>query len=149
MRQNNKITSVSFFHSDRSGGIPCCLSKQLIGEGSLHVGRDEKKDGRDEKKDGRDEKKFKGFTLVELTVSLTITAIIMVGLSVFFANSFHNVFQTQEQLTQTQGQFVLNEIIRDKLADLDELKEQGTNEILFKNKITKDRINKKNYFHMN
>ncbi len=75
-----------------------------------------------------------GFTLVELLVSLSITAIIMVGLSAFFASSFHNVYQTQENLTATQGQFVVNEIIRDKLANLEKLFEYDANHVVFQNK---------------
>ena len=62
-----------------------------------------------------------GFTLVELIVSVTITAIIMVGVSAFFASSFHNVIITQNELDESQGQFNTNNIIRDKLTGVEEI----------------------------
>ena len=79
-----------------------------------------------------------GFTLVELIVSITITAIIMVGVSAFFASSFHNIFVTQEKLDESQGQFATNEIIRDKLADIDRIINNDTDNIVVLNKITKN-----------
>jgi len=63
----------------------------------------------------------KGFSLIELIVSITITAILMLGMSVFFSSTMHNMFSAQERLTNTQGQFVVNDIIRDKFANLEKL----------------------------
>jgi prepilin-type N-terminal cleavage/methylation domain-containing protein len=82
----------------------------------------------------------KGFSLVELIVSLAITSIIMVGMSSFFASSFHNIFITQENLTAKQGQFATNEIIQSKLSDMDKIVEEGTDYVVFKNKITNDQL---------
>ena len=78
--------------------------------------------------------------MVELIVSLAITAIIMVGMSAFFAGSFHNLFITQQKLSSTQGQFVLTEIIRDKFTDVKSAVETGTGDALLQNNITKDQL---------
>lgn len=74
-----------------------------------------------------------GFTLVELIISITITAIIMVGVSAFFASSFHNIFTTQEKLDESQGQFATNEIIRSKLAGIEEVIDMNTSDIVVRN----------------
>lgn len=82
-----------------------------------------------------------GFTLVELIVSVTITALLMIGVSAFFAGSFHNIILTQEKLDESQGDFSANEIIRGKLANVDKIQSpspfSGTpSSIVIKNKIT-------------
>ena len=79
-----------------------------------------------------------GFTLVELMVSMAITAILMVGMSVFFSSTLHNMFQANEKVNEGQDAFVLNEVIRNKIiegrivspVDLDDLDD----EIILKNK---------------
>ena len=63
----------------------------------------------------------KGFTLAELIVSVTITGILMLGLSTFFSSAFHNLFRVQTQTANTERQFAVNEIIRDKFSSLDYL----------------------------
>src|SRR5512136_1238485 len=52
----------------------------------------------------------KGFTLVELIVSVAITGILMLGISAFFSSTFQNLFKTQTQTTNTEKQYVVNEI---------------------------------------
>jgi len=49
----------------------------------------------------------------------------MVGMSAFFAGSFHNLFITQQKLSDTQGQFSLNEIIRSKFTDVKSVIDTG------------------------
>ncbi|MBN1258706.1 prepilin-type N-terminal cleavage/methylation domain-containing protein [Candidatus Peregrinibacteria bacterium] len=81
-----------------------------------------------------------GFTLVELIVSVAIASIMMLGMSVFFSGTLHNVFQTQDRLAKTQGQFVVNEIIRDKFANLETLQAYNTDYVVIKNRITKNQL---------
>jgi prepilin-type N-terminal cleavage/methylation domain-containing protein len=81
-----------------------------------------------------------GFTLVELIVSLSITAIIMVGLSMFFASSFQNVFQAQQKLEGTQGHFVINDIIQDKFANLEKVPVQNSDNVIIQNKIAENTL---------
>ena len=59
-----------------------------------------------------------GFSLVELMVSVAISAILMVGISIFFSSTFRNMFDAQNQAQNTEKQFVVNEIIRNKFATL-------------------------------
>ncbi|MBU0577479.1 prepilin-type N-terminal cleavage/methylation domain-containing protein [Patescibacteria group bacterium] len=77
-----------------------------------------------------------GFTLVELIVSLAITGILLVGLSIFFTSTFHNMFTAQERTSGTQSQFALNEILRDKLTSLEEILYIAANEIVFRSDTT-------------
>ena len=86
-----------------------------------------------------------GFTLVELIVSVTITGIIMIGLSVFFASSFHNIFRIQNQLSSTQGQLTTNENLKNKLGDIEGVIDpkpfSGTpSEIVTQNKIARKQL---------
>ncbi len=87
-----------------------------------------------------EQRKNKGFSLVELIVSLTITAILMLGMSVFFSSTMHNMFSAQERLTNTQGQFVVNEIIGDKFANVEKFPVIDPNYVVLKNKITKGQM---------
>ena len=57
-----------------------------------------------------------GFTLVELLVSVGITAILMVGLSTFFSSTFRNMFMAREQVATGQEEFVVNTILNGKFA---------------------------------
>ena len=88
----------------------------------------------------------KGFTLVELIVSVAITGILMLGISVFFSSSFQGLFRAQTQTTNTEKQYAINEIIRDKFTTLDEVLNKFSNDpptadkILFKNNNTKDQL---------
>lgn len=63
----------------------------------------------------------KGFTLVELMVSLSITSILLLGMSVFFSSTFANLFRVQKQTDTVQRQFAVNEIIRTKFANLEKI----------------------------
>lgn len=85
-------------------------------------------------------KTTKGFTLIELLVSISITAILMLGMSMFFSTTLHNLFQAQKENTSTQGQFVVNQILQEKFLNLEEITEQNTNDIVIKNKITKNEL---------
>ena len=88
------------------------------------------------------EKTAKGFTLVELIVSVTITAILMLGLSVFFSSTFHNLFQAQSQAENIQMQFAINEIIRNKFNEMDDLVSinDDSDAIVTLNKNTKNQL---------
>lgn len=74
----------------------------------------------------KESKKAKGFSLIELIVSVSIAAVLMLGMSVFFASTLHNTFITQDRAMKTQGQFTVNEIIRDKFMNLVGAKEPAT-----------------------
>jgi len=82
----------------------------------------------------------KGFTLVELTVSVAITGILMLGISAFFSSSFQNLFTAQTETTNIENQYAINEIIRDKFLSLDKILNEfkssspQATEILYKNK---------------
>ncbi len=65
-------------------------------------------------------KKFKnkGFSLVELILSVGMASIIMIGMSVFFSGTFKNTFQTQDAVESTRGQFTLNAILQEKFNQI-------------------------------
>lgn len=65
--------------------------------------------------------KHRGFTLVELTVSLAIAGILMLGLSAFFAGSFGTLFNAQQDAEREQKKFVISEIIRQKFRNIDSI----------------------------
>lgn len=69
--------------------------------------------------------KNRGFTLVELMVSVTITAILMVGMATFFSSTFRNMFMAREKVTNSQGQFVVNTILGGKFVNVDKLQALG------------------------
>lgn len=84
----------------------------------------------------------KGFSLPELVIALSISSIMMLGMSTFFASSFHNLSRTQQQAQATQKQFIGMEIFRQKFSHLKERLMGGTpavggtpgdNYILFRN----------------
>ncbi|MBN2306838.1 prepilin-type N-terminal cleavage/methylation domain-containing protein [Candidatus Peregrinibacteria bacterium] len=70
--------------------------------------------------------KNSGFTLVELLVSVGITAILMVGISTFFSSTFRNMFIAREKVTNTQSEFVVNTILNGKFANTVSLVDGGT-----------------------
>lgn len=85
----------------------------------------------------RSKVRHRGFTLVELMVSLTITSILMLGMSVFFSSTFHQLFLAQKQADTTQRQFAVNEIIRTKFAGIEAIikpRPASKDWILIKNK---------------
>ncbi len=82
----------------------------------------------------------RGFTLVELIVSVAITAVLMLGMSVFFSSTFHNLFQAQRQGENIQMQFAVNEIIRDKFNNMDALVQNNGDSIVALNKNTKNQL---------
>lgn len=65
--------------------------------------------------------KSKGFTLVELMVSLAITSILLLGLSVFFSSTLKQLFLDQQLVSQRQQQFLAQEVIRQKFSGLEEV----------------------------
>jgi prepilin-type N-terminal cleavage/methylation domain-containing protein len=65
--------------------------------------------------------KSNGFTLVELIVSMAMASVLMLGLSTFFASTFHNLFQAQSDNAATERQFAVNQILEDKFASMDQL----------------------------
>ncbi len=66
-----------------------------------------------------------GFTLVELMVSVGITAILMMGVATFFSSTFKNMFEAREQVTSTQENFVVNTILGGKFVNVVKLEELG------------------------
>ncbi|MBU0727687.1 prepilin-type N-terminal cleavage/methylation domain-containing protein [Patescibacteria group bacterium] len=74
-----------------------------------------------------------GFSLIELIVALAITAVIMVGMSTFFASTFSNIFTAQERVSNEQEQFTTNEVLRDKLLQVDALVENPGDYIVTRN----------------
>lgn len=73
---------------------------------------------------------------MELIVSVAITSILMLGLSVFFSSTFHNLFQAETQQKNIGRQFAISEIIRNKFNALDDLVENNGDSILSLNKRT-------------
>lgn len=59
-----------------------------------------------------------GFTLVELMVSVGLTAILMVGVATFFSSTFRNMFVAREKVANTQEQFVVNTILGGKFVNV-------------------------------
>ncbi|MBU0705631.1 prepilin-type N-terminal cleavage/methylation domain-containing protein [Patescibacteria group bacterium] len=64
-----------------------------------------------------------GFTLVELMVSVGITAILMLGITTFFSSTFRNMFAAREEVASTQEQFAANTILGGKFVNVDRLQE--------------------------
>jgi hypothetical protein len=76
-------------------------------------------------------------------VSVALTGILMVGMSVFFSSTFRNMFQAQTQSANTEKQFAVNEIIRDKFTTLNHLVEEDSVKkeyILSLNKVAKNQL---------
>ena len=67
-----------------------------------------------------------GFTLVELMVSVGITALLMMGLATFFSSTFGNMFATREQAVVVQSEFAVNTILNGKFAKTAGLQGLGT-----------------------
>ncbi len=57
----------------------------------------------------------------------------MIGLSTFFTTAFSNLFIAQEKAQNTQNQFVINEIIRDKFMNLDSVIDLETDSVIVYN----------------
>ncbi len=72
----------------------------------------------------------KGFSLIELIVSVTISAILMVGISLFFSSTFRSMFSAQTQAQNTEKQFAINEIIRNKFLNLDDVIDSDSDRII-------------------
>lgn len=66
-----------------------------------------------------------GFTLVELIVSVGITAVLMIGISVFFSSTFRNMFAAREEVGNTQGQFVVSTILDGKFVNAQKVQQLG------------------------
>lgn len=47
---------------------------------------------------------------------MAIAGILMVGLSTFFASTFHNMFQAQAENAATERQYAINQIVADKMS---------------------------------
>lgn len=77
----------------------------------------------------------KGFTLVELIVSVTITAILMVGMSAFFSSSFRNVFEAREKTSNLNSQFLTSLILQEKMTESQALEFLNENSAVLKNNI--------------
>ncbi len=71
------------------------------------------------------QKNTNGFSLVELLVSVAITAIILVGMSMFFTSGFQNIFQSQQQVANSQGLFNLSSILQKKLLNVETVSQMG------------------------
>jgi len=87
----------------------------------------------------------KGFTLVELLVSVSITSLLMLGMSMFFSNTLRNLFQAQKENTSNQGHFVTNQILQEKFMNVEEVVQPEAfapiqNNIVIRNKINKNEL---------
>ena len=74
-----------------------------------------------------------GFTLVELMVSVGITAILMLGISTFFSSTFRNMFTEREKVTNTQEEFVVNTILGGKFVNVDKIEESTSGYVVLRN----------------
>ena len=80
--------------------------------------------------------KSKGFSLVELLVSVAITSIIMVGISAFFSNGFQTMFTSSKNTSDALSQLVFSNILQKnfiKADSLEQISEEGTSIILKNN----------------
>lgn len=68
-----------------------------------------------------------GFTLVELIVSVGITAVLMVGISTFFSSTFQNMFTARGKVANAQEQSVVNTILSEKFVDAEKLQKIDIN----------------------
>lgn len=59
--------------------------------------------------------------MMELMVSVGLTAILMVGVATFFSSTFRNMFIAREKVTNTQSQFVVNTILGGKFVNVESL----------------------------
>jgi prepilin-type N-terminal cleavage/methylation domain-containing protein len=82
----------------------------------------------------------KGFTLVELIVSMAIAGVLMVGLSTFFASTFHNLFQAQTENANTERQYAVNQILADKMSTIKTLVSFDPASVLTLNQNTKNQL---------
>jgi hypothetical protein len=81
-------------------------------------------------------------------VSMAITAILMLGMSVFFSSTFQSLFQSQIHTENTGKQFAVNEIIKDKFTKLDKVlnpddfkdSPPSSDRVLFENQITPNQL---------
>lgn len=62
-------------------------------------------------------RKIEGFTLIELMVSVAITAFLMLGVAAFFSNTFRNMFATRDKVANSHGQFVVSTILNGKFLN--------------------------------
>ncbi len=53
-----------------------------------------------------------GFSLVELLVSVAITALIMVGISAFFSNSFRTMFESRTKTSNALDQLIFSNVLQ-------------------------------------
>ncbi|MFH0821075.1 MAG: prepilin-type N-terminal cleavage/methylation domain-containing protein, partial [Candidatus Peregrinibacteria bacterium] len=60
--------------------------------------------------------KSSGFSLVELILAVGISAILLMGMSVFFSSAIKNAFDAQERVNTAQSQFITTAIVQDKFA---------------------------------
>ncbi len=95
---------------------------------------------KDAKFEVRSSKFKRGFTLVELMVSVAITGILMIGISTFFSSTFSAMFRAQNRAGTTARQFAVNEIVRDKFTTLQTLVDNGADWMLSINKNTKNQL---------
>ena len=77
-----------------------------------------------------------GFSLVELLVAVAITALIMVGISAFFSNSFQTMFQARQSLANTLSDLVFSTNLQKQFLQADSLHEMGQNgkSVILKNR---------------
>lgn len=77
-----------------------------------------------------------GFSLVELLVAVALTALVMVGISAFFSNSFQIMFRARQGLAETLNELVFSTNLQKQFLQTDSLHEMAQNgkSAVFKNR---------------
>lgn len=71
---------------------------------------------------------------------MAIAGVLMVGLSTFFASTFHNMFQAQAENTATERQYAINQILADKMGTVETLVDFDPAHVLTFNRNTKGQL---------
>lgn len=81
-----------------------------------------------------------GFTLVELLVSVGISAVLMVGMAAFFSSTFRNMFESRGKVSNNQEQFVVSSILHQKLSGIEGMQvlDSGNEYVVLQNKQTEE-----------
>ena len=82
-----------------------------------------------------------GFSLVELIVSVAITAVIMVGLSAFFSSGFQQLLHVQEESEAQLEQLVTHSILRRALGNASQVFQMENDHIIVQKKNTQTPLN--------
>ena len=88
------------------------------------------------------QKNTTGFTLVELLVSVGISAVLMVGMAAFFSSTFRNMFESRGRVSNNQEQFVVSSILHQKLSGIEGMQvlDSGNEYVVLQNKQTEETL---------